>query len=210
MEGITMQRTTRFWLTMSLVGLILAGGIACSKKPYIYVDYRLPPITDRLHGRTVIVETHDLRNDPEIFNLRAKEAFKNFTGLFSLTLVKSDDDQTLKGAYELPGLFEAALKERLQTFGVAISGDQSAVAPRFKIDIHRFYIKLVGQKWLADVSYEVSLTQDNQTVSREVVSGSAERYKIIGRGGAEKIIGEMFTDMINRLNIERLFQQANL
>jgi hypothetical protein len=34
--------------------------------------------------------------------------------------------------------------------------------------------------------------------------------KLMGSGGAEKVISEIFTDMINRLNIERLFQQANL
>jgi hypothetical protein len=63
---------------------------------------------------------------------------------------------------------------------------------------------------MADISYEASLTQDTQLVAREVVTGSAERLKMIGSGGAEKVIGEIFTDMINRLNIERLFQQAKL
>jgi hypothetical protein len=43
-----------------------------------------------------------------------------------------------------------------------------------------------------------------------VVTGSAERLKVMGRGGAEKVIGEIFTEMINRLNIERLFAQAKL
>jgi hypothetical protein len=69
---------------------------------------------------------------------------------------------------------------------------------------------LIGQKWMADISYEASLTQDTQLVAREVVTGSAERLKVMGSGGAEKVIGEIFTDMINRLNIERLFQQAKL
>jgi hypothetical protein len=80
----------------------------------------------------------------------------------------------------------------------------------FQITINQFQINLIGQKWMADISYEASLTQDTQLVAREVVSGSAERLKMIGSGGAEKVIGEIFTDMINRLNIERLFQQAKL
>lgn len=204
------QHMKRSWLKITLLGAILIVGYACAKKSYIYVDYRLPSVTDRLQGRSVFVETHDLRNNPEIFNPRAKEAFANFTGLFSLSLIKPNDEQTLKGAYELPMLFEAALKERLQTLGITIAGEQSANIPLFKIDLNQFRIKLVGQKWIADISYEVSLTQDNQTVSREVVTGSAERLKIIGSGGADKVIGEIFTEMINRLNVERLFQQANL
>lgn len=204
------QHMKRSWLKITLLGAILIVGYACAKKSYIYVDYRLPSVTDRLQGRSVFVETHDLRNNPEIFNPRAKEAFANFTGLFSLSLIKPNDEQTLKGAYELPMLFEAALKERLHTLGITIAGEQSANISLFKIDLNQFRIKLVGQKWIADISYEVSLTQDNQTVSREVVTGSAERLKIIGSGGADKVIGEIFTEMINRLNVERLFQQANL
>jgi hypothetical protein len=204
------QHMKRSWLKITLLGAILIVGFACAKKSYIYVDYRLPSVTDRLQGRSVFVETHDLRNNTEIFNPRAKEAFANFTGLFSLSLIKPNDEHTLKGAYGLPMLFEAALKERLHTLGITIAGEQSANIPLFKIDLNQFRIKLVGQKWIADISYEVSLTQDNQTVSREVVTGSAERLKIIGSGGAEKVIGEIFTEMINRLNIERLFQQANL
>jgi uncharacterized lipoprotein YajG len=189
------QHMKRSWLKITLLGVILIAGVACAKKSYIYVDYRLPTVTDRLQGRSLFVETHDLRRNREIFNPRAKE---------------SGDEQTLKGAYELPMLFEAALKERLDALGITIAGGQSANIPLFKINLNQFRINLVGQKWIADISYEVSLTQDNQTVSREVVTGSAERLKLIGSGGAEKVIGEIFTEMINRLNIERLFQQANL
>ena len=201
---------TRSWLKIVLVGLFLAVGIACAKKPFIYVDYRLPPGMDSLEGRTVFVETNDLRVNKEVFNPRAKKVFKNFTGLFSLTLVKSDDEQTLKGAYTLPRLFETALKERLQNMGITIEKEQSPNTPIFKIEINQFRVNLVGQKWIADISYEVHLTQDQKTTSRETVTGSAERLKIMGGGGAEKIMGEIFTEMINRLDINRLFQQANL
>lgn len=204
------RHTARLWMKITLVGLTLVACVACAKKSYIFVDYRLPRQMDSLQGRNVYVETHDRRSSQEIFNPRAEEAFKNFTGLFSLTLIKSDDKQTLKGAYPLPMLFETAMKERLQSKGVSIAEFPSTSIPTFRIDLNQFDIKLVGQKWIADISYEVSLTRDNQNVSREVVTGSAERVKLVGSGGAEKVIAEIFTEMINRLNIERLFQQANL
>jgi hypothetical protein len=90
------------------------------------------------------------------------------------------------------------------------TAEPSRDIPVFQIKIDRFHIKLVGQKWLADVSYEASLTKDSLLIAREVVSGSAERVKIMGSGGAEKVIGEIFTEMINRLDVERLFAQAKL
>lgn len=184
--------------------------IACSKKAYIDVDYRLPADTDALAGRTVTIETRDLRSEKEIFDKRAKEQFKYFTGLFALSLILPEDQQKVLGAYELPKLFEAALAQRLQKLGVAVSDASSPNIAVFQIKIIQFRIKLIGQKWMADVRYEANLSQDAHLVAREVVTGSAERTKLVGSGGAEKVIGEIFTDMINRLDIERLFAQAKL
>jgi uncharacterized lipoprotein YajG len=197
-------------LKVTVLLLVATLGCSCAKKSYIDVDYRLPSAADTLAGRTVFVETRDLRSDTEIFNKRAKERFGNFTGLFALSLETTDKQQKVLGAYTLPALFEAAINQRLQKLGVAVASESSPSVPVFQININQFHINLVGQKWMADISYEASLTQDTQLVAREVVTGNAERLKVMGSGGAEKVIGEIFTEMINRLNIERLFQQAKL
>ncbi|WP_319526547.1 hypothetical protein [uncultured Desulfosarcina sp.] len=197
-------------LKMAVLLLASLFFFSCAKKSYIDVDYQLPAVGDTLSGRTVFVETRDARTDTEIFNTRAKESFKYFTGLFALAVMLPDNQYKTLGAYELPLLFETALKQRLQKLGVETTTEPSRDTPVFQIKINQFYIKLVGQKWLADVSYEASLTKDSLLIAREVVSGSAERVKIMGSGGAEKVIGEIFTEMINRLNIERLFAQAKL
>ncbi|MFO7716324.1 hypothetical protein [Desulfosarcina sp.] len=195
---------------MALVFVAASICFACAQKSYIAVDYRLPAEPITLAGRTVFVETIDLRSDAEIFNKRAKDKFKHFTGLFALALDAPDSQQKVIGAYALPLLFETALKHRLQQLGVGLAGEPSPTVPTFRIKINCFDINLVGQKWLAEISYEASLTQDMQLTALEVVSGSAERMKLMGTGDAEKVISEIFTDMINRLNIERLFQQAKL
>ena len=195
---------------MAIVLLAASLTWSCAKKSYIDVDYRLPSSEGSLSGRTVFVETRDLRNETEIFNKRAKDKFEHFTGLFALSLAMPEEQNKVLGAYTLPMLFETALEQRLQTLGVKTNSEPSAEIPTFQIRINQFRINLIGQKWLADVSYEVSLTQDTQLVAREVVTGSAERLKVMGIGGAEKVIGEIFTEMINRLNIERLFAQAKL
>ncbi len=195
---------------LTILLLLATGCCSCAKQSYINVDYRLPSSTNTLTGRTVFVETRDLRSDTMIFNKAAQEKFEDFTGLFSLSLAMPNDQQKILGAYLLPILFETALKQRLEKLGVAIAGEPSPTVPVFQIKISQFHINLADQKWLAEISYEASLTQDTQLVAREVVSGSAERLKLMGSGGAEKVIGEIFTEMINRLNIERLFQQAKL
>ena len=195
---------------IALLTAAMAACIACAKKSYIDVDYRLPPAEASLAGRTVFMEIQDDRSETEIFDRRAKEQFQHFTGLFALILQLSDDDQKVLGAYELPQLFETALVQRLKTMGAGVAAERSAHIPVFLVKLSQFQIKLVGQKWMADIRYEASLTRDGQLIAREVVSGSAERLKVMGSGGAEKVIGEIFTEMINRLDIERLFQQAKL
>jgi len=203
-------KITKVRLKTTILFLTAALCFSCAKKSYIDVDYRLPATADTLTGRTIFIETRDLRSDTEIFNKRAKDKFEYFTGLFALSLEMPDDQQKVLGAYALPMLFETALKQRLQTLGVKARDEPSPEIPTFEIRINQFRINLVGQKWMADISYEASLTQNSQLVAREAVTGSAERLKVVGSGGAEKIIGEIFTEMINRLNIERLFQQAKL
>ena len=197
-------------LRMAVLLLLAVTLFSCAKKSYIDVSYQLPASENTLTGRTVFVETRDHRTETEIFDRRAKEQFKHFTGLFALVLELPDDQEKVLGAYELPVLFETALTRRLQKLGVDTISEQTPDVPVFQIKINRFHIKLIGQKWLADVSYEASLTRDAHLIAREVVSGSAERVKIMGSGGAEKVIGEIFTEMVNRLNIERLFAQAKL
>lgn len=203
------QRVISSALAVMLLGWLCTGWLACAKKAYIDVDYRLPAAADTLAGRTVYVETNDLRSEPEIFNNRAKAKFEHFTGLFALSLETPDKQQKVVGAYRLPELFETALSQRLQKLGVTLAAERSPDVPVFKININQFNINLVGQKWAAKTSYEANLTRDSGQVAREVVSGSAERLKIMGSGGAEQVVGQIFTEMINRLDIERLFRQAD-
>jgi hypothetical protein len=196
--------------TVVILAATLTACFACAKKSYIDVSYQLPPAAGTLAGHTVFIETRDLRSDTAIFNARAKADFKDFTGLFSLSVNTPGEQQRVVGAYALPKLFEAALKRRLENLGVKIASQQSADVPVFRIKINRFRINLIGQKWKTDISYEASLARDAKLIARETVTGNAERLKLIGSGGAEKVLSGIFSQMINRLNIERLFQEAKL
>ena len=204
------QRMVKTLLMVTVLGLSCLGWLACAKKTYIDINYRLPAAADTLAGRIVYVESNDLRNDPEIFNKRAKAKFEHFTGLFALSLETPDKQREVLGAYDLPTLFETALKQRLQKLGIKITAERSPTVPVFQINLNQFRINLIGQKWVASTSFEAKLSRDSQRTAREVVSGSAERLKMVGSGGAEKVIGDIFTEMINRLDIERLYRQAEL
>jgi hypothetical protein len=83
-------------------------------------------------------------------------------------------------------------------------------APLLEITLIKFFLDLKGRNWIADISYETKLTRDNKNIAREKVSGKAERYKVMGKGAGEKLIGEIFSESINQLDIEKLFKNAGI
>jgi hypothetical protein len=40
----------------------------------------------------------------------------------------------------------------------------------------------------------------------KTISGDAERVKVIGQGDAEKILGEIFTEIVNQLDLSKLLE----
>ena len=60
------------------------------------------------------------------------------------------------------------------------------------------------------MTYTASLSKNDQRIALDKVKGSAQRVKIIGRKGADNTLSDIFSDVINRLNIMNLFRQAQL
>jgi hypothetical protein len=94
--------------------------------------------------------------------------------------------------------------------GVQIAEANKMNVPVFEIELKAFKIDFQKQKWLANLSYVANLSNDGQWIAHQKIAGSAERLKIIGRKGADTILSEIFTEMINRLDIVHLFEQAKL
>jgi hypothetical protein len=78
------------------------------------------------------------------------------------------------------------------------------------VHLNEFRLSLSKNKWVATVGYKVSLSGDPNTVVSETISGSAERVKVVGSGAAEKVLGEIFSDSLNRLDVVALFAKAGL
>ena len=112
--------------------------------------------------------------------------------------------------YPLSGLIEAAMKKRLENKGIAVVQEKMDDTPLFEVTLKKFVLDLNDRTWLSDFSYEVKLTRDNQKTGRETVSGQAERTKVMGRGAGEILVGDIFTESINKLDIEKLFKNAGI
>ena len=82
--------------------------------------------------------------------------------------------------------------------------------PSLVIVLKEFSLDLMGREWVAKMSYEAKLTGEKGGVATQFVNGKAERYKVMGRDSADTVMGEIFTDMVNSLNVHRLFEQAGM
>lgn len=183
---------------------------ACAKQPYLEITYQLPAPSASQKGYEVYLMVKDNRKDTLLFGPAAQKEFQTFTGIYALTVVGVDKKRSTIGTYQLEQLFEKTLETRLQNMGVEVFKEHIDQKPVLQIDIKTFKIELVNHKWRANVAYEASLTADGKNIVKETVSGKAERVKLVGSKAAQRVVGELFSDIINRLDINRLFDQLIL
>ena len=94
--------------------------------------------------------------------------------------------------------------------GIQATTVADSTLPELKIEITEFQIDFADRKWIVGMNYKASLLDNGNLLSKESVSGQAERLKVMGKQGAEKILSELLTDVVNKLNLVGLFQQARL
>ncbi len=204
-----MQRTIQLMLLLGSIWVIVAVVGACAPKSYIDVNYRLPVASDDLKGKRVFLECRDVRSDKTIFGQNAQTEFKHFAGLFSLS-VDQGKKPFVAGAFDLPSLFKEAFKRKLENSGLDVITQKETTIPVLEIVIKEFRLDLVDRKWVAAIRYDALLLKGDLLLVTKTISGDAERVKVIGQGDAEKVLGEIFTEIVNQLNLGKLLDLATL
>lgn len=192
-----------------VISIAIAAG-SCSRPSYIHVTYRPPAKSEALAGKSLLLVMKDIRSSDILFGRNAQEEFKYFTGIFSLSLAMGAKGSVMVGPFDLPSLFEESFKRRIQQSGVDVVSQPTSDVPVLEIFLNQFFLELVGRKWHADIAYEARLIKNETIVATQVVSGKAERIKVMGQGGAEKVIGDIFTEIVNKLDVYKLFLEAKL
>ena len=194
------------FIPIAMAVAVLAS--ACASRPFLKVQYQLPPSSTALTGESLSLAISDRRNDDAFLSAGASKSLKNFNGTYSLVVLRDDGSGNLIGAYDLDSLLKEIFKQRLENEGLqVITGADNADAS-LEIQVKEFKLDLAGSKWLLRMSYQAGLSRSSGMLAKESVNGSAERLKVMGKSDAEKILGELVTDMVNKLNVTGLFQQA--
>lgn len=204
-----MKKLNQFLLLVLLIILIGVMAAACAKKPYINVNYKPLASPDDLKNKNIYLVIKDARSDTTIFSKNAEAELEYFTDLFTLSLATDKKDGVVVGVFGPLSLFKEAFSKRMENMGMNILADYKKTEPSIEITLQKFFLDLVDRKWVVEISYEASMTKENNLIFKETISGKAERVKVFSRGDAEKVLSEIFTSLINNLNIQKLFMQDN-
>ena len=198
-------------IVRGLIILLLSTFIpSCAAIPELKVHYRLPPASDQLKGRRVVLALEDARTTKEILGQGAQEEIGNFSGHFTFSFAPHQKSGFKTGVFEVPDMVKEGFKRRLENMGAEVSFEQSPGEPKLLIVLNEFLLDLEDREWIAKTAYEARLVRDGTILSMQTISVNAQRFKFLFWGEADTILADVFTDMVNRLDVLKLFQRAGL
>jgi len=196
-------------LVLPALAIIMAALVsACASKPFLQVQYRLPSASQALTGDRIALAISDRRNDDAFLSSNAKASIKNFNGTYSLVVLRDDGSKHFTGVYDLDSLLKEIFKHRLENEDVDVIATADRADASLEIQLKEFRLDNVDRKWVLRMSYRAELSKNGGLIAKESVNGSAERLKVMGKSDAEKILGDLVTDMVNRLDVARLLHKA--
>ena len=198
-----------FYPRITAISIILLIGIltsSCASKNFLTVKYQLPPQAVDRKEIKVALAVKDIREDPVIATKSAKMALKDFTEHFALIVAQENKNDKLVGAFGLNSMIKEIFEYRIENAGAVVTAEEDPSTPLVEIVLKEFKIDLQNRKWIITMGYQANLVKQDRIVTGQTVSGSAERMRVVGSKDAEIIVGELVTDMANKLNVNELLQ----
>lgn len=196
----------KFWL----IAFSLFLFASCATVPELNTHYDIPPSTGDLKGKRIALVVEDNRGTRDLLGSGAREEFKYFTGRITFSIARPGEAGFRLGPYDVQGMVKEAFKRRLQWEGVVLANEKDGDAKTLFISIDEMSLDLDGRMWRGKMSYQAKVLSNGRISSKESVSGQAERAKILGRKGADEVMSDMLTDLVNRLDLKRLFKEAGI
>lgn len=192
--------------TFGIAGFLFL--VSCATIPHLQLTYRLPVEVKSLAGKKVFVIAEDVRKDKRTFGKGARQGFEKTSDEIALSIAKGKEQGIKKGIYQPSALLKEALESRLRNEGIEVT-PESATSTGISVSLRSFLLDRMDRKWLVTIAYEARLMKDGKMLSSEVVSGEAERFELIGKEQAEVVLGEIFSEVVNRLDLDKLFQKIS-
>ena len=192
--------------TISIILVVAVLSSFCAAKNFLTVNYQLPTEAVELKDTRVALTVKDIREDPLIVTPSAQKALKNFTGHFALIVAQENKEDRLVGAFSLSSMIREIFYHRLKNAGVQVVTEEDIGVPIVEIVLKEFKLDLTNRKWVIKMGYQANLIKQNRVVAGEKITGSAERLRVISGKNAEILIGELVSDVANRLNLNEFLK----
>jgi len=190
-------------LTVLFIGILSS---ACASKNFLTIKYQLPPQPVERKEMRVALAVKDIRENPSIATKSARMALKNFTGHFALIVTQENTNDKLVGAFSLDSMIKEIFKHRLENAGIVVAAEEDPATPLVEIVLKEFKLDLQNRKWIITMNYQANLVKEDIIVTGQTITGSAERLRVVGSKDAEIIVGELVTEVANKLNLNDLLQ----
>lgn len=182
---------------------------SCTQIHHLQLTYRLPKEPGALAGKQVFLTVEDLRKNKQTLGPGAAGEFEDPSGGISLSVAKGAGPGIRKGIYQAPDLLKQAMENRMKHEGIEVV-PEAATPFGLTLLLKSFAVDRVERTWEVAISYEAQVVKEGQVLSSQIVSGEAERYELMGAEQAEVVIGDLFTDVVNRLDLGKLFRESGL
>lgn len=189
-----------------LIGMI----VSCTGISFLKVNYHLPATAQDLKGKRAFLSFEDVRQNRDLLGEGARKDFRNFSDDISLSVTQGEGSGYNIGVFDLPSLFLEAFKRRFEALGIEVVQKKKDSQVEIKIVLTEFLLDQVDRTWTFDMGYEARLIKGDEVLTKQMISGQSERLKLLGLREADMLVGESFTDLVNKLDVERLFQQGGL
>lgn len=194
-----------------VLALVLVGSlVSCATIYVMKVHYQVPWEDEGLKGKEVTFSFKDERADKQILTKSAKKEFRSFSENFYLSAGHAEEPGNRMGVYDLRGMFEEVFHKRLENLGIKVLEESGGAEIGLVIALKTFQLDLAISTWKVTLEYEARLVKKGNVLATQSLRGQAERFKWVGKGEADKAVSEIFSDTVNRLDLERLFAMANI
>lgn len=183
--------------------------ISCASISHLQLTYRLPGDQGLLAGKRAVLTVEDERTDKQTLGPGARYLFDDTSGAISLSVSKGGGPGIRKGIYQPPALLMKAMEHRMSHQGIEVL-PEGMDAPELALLLKAFLVDRTDRTWQMNISYEARIVKGGAILSSQIVSGEAERFELVGTEQAEVVIGELFTDAVNKLDLVKLFREAGL
>ena len=188
--------------------LILSMVASCSGIPILKVNYHMPLVRpDGIREKSVFLVVEDERPTKGFLGPAAASDFERVSSDLSFSLTKDNEDAVTIGIYDPRSLFMEAFKRRLEELGVQVAPERQAGLIVLVIALKEFSLDLIDRKWMAKISYEAKVEKDGRVLYRYDFQGEGERLKLVGTSQADLLMSDIFTDVLNRFDLKKVFSE---